>query len=81
MTSELKAATVFGSGNQIQASGQSLHLLETLQRRVHLETFADCGCPCIADAVAVKAAGRRYGSDDVRIESRYRLRERKSNPL
>ena len=57
MTSELKPATVFGSGNQTQASGQSPHSLETLQRRVHFETFADCGCPFSADPVLPEAAG------------------------
>ena len=57
MTSELKPATAFGSGNHNQASGQSPGLLETLQRRVHLETFADCGCPFSADPVFPKAAG------------------------
>ena len=57
MTSELKTATAFGSGNQTHSSGQSLHLLETLQRRVHFETFADCGCPFCADLIPFKAAG------------------------
>ena len=57
MASELKAAAAFGSGNQTQASGQSPHLLKTLQRRVHLETFADCGCPFSADPGLPEAAG------------------------
>ena len=55
--SELKAATVFGSGIQTQASGQSLHLLETLQRRILLESLAERSRPFCADAAAVKAAG------------------------
>ena len=57
MTSELKAATAFGSVYQTQASGQSPHLLEALKRRVHFETFADCGRTFSADAVLSKAAG------------------------
>ena len=57
MTSELKAATVFGSGNQIHFSGRSPHLLEVLKRRVHLQSFNDRGYPFSADVVVVKAAG------------------------
>ena len=74
MTSELNSATAFGSGIQIQSSGQSPHLPEVLQRRVLLQSFADGGCSCIADLVAFKAAGAEIRRDDVRIESRYRLR-------
>jgi len=58
MASELKAATAFGSGNQIP-SGQSPHLLKTLQRRVHLQSFAYCGCPSSANVVVPKAAGAK----------------------
>ena len=61
MTSELKTATAFGSGNQTHSSGQSPHLLETLQRRILLQTFADCGCACIADLVLPKAAEAEIG--------------------
>ena len=57
MTSELKAATVFGSEIQTHSSGQSRHLLEVLQRRVHLETLADSGPAFSADPVGLKAAG------------------------
>ena len=57
MTSELKAATVFGSGNQTKASGQSPHSLEFLQRRVLLQSFNDRGRRCIAEHVGPKAAG------------------------
>ena len=56
MTSELKPATAFGSGNQTYYSGQSPHLLEVLKRDILLQSFADCDRPCIADLVAVKAA-------------------------
>ena len=56
MTSELNPATAFGSGIQITASGQSVHLLQVPQRRVLLQSFADCDCTCIADAVVLKAA-------------------------
>ena len=57
MTLELNSATAFGSGIQTKVNGQSVHLLEFLQRGIRLQSFADCGCPCIADAVAGKAAG------------------------
>ena len=57
MTSELKPATVFGSGNHNQASGQSPGLLETLQRRVLLQSFTDCGRTFCADIVVLKTAG------------------------
>ena len=57
MTSELNPATVFGSEIQTHSSGQSRHLLEVLQRRVHLQSLADRGCACSADLVVLKAAG------------------------
>ena len=61
MTSELKPATVFGSENKTPATGQSPHSLEDLQRRVHLETFTDCGRAFSADIVAPKAAEAEIG--------------------
>ena len=57
MTSELKAATAFGSGIQTKVYGQSVHLHELLQRRVLLQSSADRGCAFIADIVAIKAVG------------------------
>ena len=57
MTSELNPATALGSGIQTMSGGQSPHLQERLQRRVLLQTFADCGCPFSADFVVSKAAG------------------------
>ena len=41
----------------MHSSGQLVDLLEVLKRRVHLETFADCGCPFSAELVVPKAAG------------------------
>ena len=57
MTSELNPGTAFGSGIQTHSSGQSLHLLELLQRRIHLQTFADCDSSFSADLVDLEAVG------------------------
>ena len=78
MTSELKPATVFGSGIQTDSSGQSRHYSRLCSVVFFSRALPTAAAPAARILLRSRLRKRRYGSNGVRIETRYRLRERLS---